>query len=92
MATVSKDVRIPGEFTLQAGTFVGLSQNADQVWATGSLKDHANEGDCVAMEIGSMTRYAQLYVVEKEFFTALPAYSGSSDATGVIVYSGSYSE
>jgi len=92
MATVSKDVRIPGEFTLQAGTFVGTSEDADNVWATGSLKDLVNEGDWVAMEVGSETRYAQLYVVEKEFFTAIPAYTASSDATGVVVYSGSYSE
>ena len=44
------------------------------------------------MEVGSETRYAQTYVVEKEYFTAIPAYTGSSDATGVVIFSGSYSE
>ena len=51
-----------------------------------------NEGDWIAMEVGSETRYAQTYVVEKEYFTAIPAYTGSSDATGVVIFSGSYSE
>ena len=91
MATVSKTLRIPGESTLQAGTFVGVAAD-ESVWATGSLKDYLNEGDWIAMEVGSETRYAQTYVVEKEYFTAIPAYTGSSDATGVVIFSGSYSE
>ena len=37
MATVSKTLRIPGEWTLQAGTFVGVAAD-ESVWATGSLK------------------------------------------------------
>ena len=84
MATVSKNTQIPGTFTLKSKSAVAYVENYDSVWGSGSdsLKNHISQGQWVAIVVGSKTRYAEVYIVDDEYFTALPKYDGSSDATG----------
>jgi len=86
MATISKNIQIPGTFTLKSKSAVAYVENYDSVWASGSLTDHISQGQWVAIVVGSKTRYAEVYIVDDEYFTALPKYDGSSDATGATLW------
>jgi len=83
MATVSKNTRIPGTFTLKSKSAVAYVEDYDTTWASDSLTNHISQGQWVAIVEGSTTRYAEIYLVDDEYFTALPRYDGSTDATGV---------